>query len=315
MSLAPAPLKPTTSPRLQAPGAVVANANLDAIYPSGKITDQRQHTFPSGRTYWPTFVKLEVDGQPGLVYDELLSPDLPTTTILSVYPEQMVAKLTLSGIKTFVMPAAPKGEWRAHRIYASGQNILDPESFPAPGEVFMDDARANYAPRMIPHDAIAGDVLRNWSGDSLTLAGTGHGVTRIAGLVPTAEELTRLVDRQDTCFRTLIREGDNLFQSLDSAMRKRIGAHHHLALEWIGDFDVLRHGWYQKVAQYSPKPCVACGEPIRPEAVVCHHCRVALDMFCLDREIMPTDEDPVLQAAVERLVKQAVKRGSKTRGK
>jgi hypothetical protein len=293
--------------------------DLNLLYPGGTIHKQEHRSFPDGRRYMPTFVAMEIGGRPGLIYDELLSPDLPSTTIVSVHPEAMDANLTLVGVKSYHMPAVPKGEWRAHRIYGSGQVILDQSSFPAPGQVLSDDDKPRYAGRPIAHDAVARDVMRQWIGDSLALAGTQHGVAFADGLVPGAELLEQLDELQAVCFRTLVREADNLYQSLDPAKRKMIGAHHHTALGWIGDYDPAGHPWHQEAGSFKSKPCRACRKLIHYEALVCEHCNVALDMFFAERGMMPGEngeaDDPTLRLAVERLTQQAQRGQGGRRGK
>lgn len=237
----------------------------------------------------------------------------PSRHIISIYPgypgaDSLSHEIAVGrGFHRFVLPEAPRGEWRSLRIDNSFQWQKD---FSQVGEGGSD------SPGMIqviqPATIVANALVAMF-------AATQHGSLGVAVLpedIPLPERgsespafksfFERLTVSQTAVFRALISEANDFKQK---GKENNINDRHRMAADWIYGTGAKQLAWFEKAEFQALKPCPGCREEIVVAALHCKHCTLDLVEYYTNRGVILPGEDP----AVERELK--IRESAKKPGK
>jgi hypothetical protein len=180
-------------------------------------------------------------------------------TIVSVYPEERRAERhygpeKTSGYSTFVLPAAPLGEFTTLTIEDCYEQVYYGET-------------VGKKPRIVEAMEIAQDLVAHWRDIVIgTDSGYGPGIFIAKGDVPTEEELENARASQEAYFEYLIQQAE---QKHRDNKGDEITDTHRAAAKWMG-----REGyeWTKRISQIVTKECPLCTVQIPAKAVICPNC-------------------------------------------
>ena len=246
-------------------------------------------------------------------------PDTKTLYLCSVYPKRLewesmyrspvfdpqTGKWRYHNLTRYVMPAAPKGEYRViaiypAQIYKTGQPV-EIEGVDGP---IGSNLQLTRAVAFVPPKTIIGDLLNHWVNKDAHYGNKdAHiGIGQIADPEPTKAELDYLNAVQQSYFEKLVAYGTNQLAAQGRFAELQEGSGYHLAAVHIG----ANVDWLKPIAPKSgTKRCIACGQNIDADITVCFHCSRDLVTFAQTRRLSPAEVrakgDSETALAMERL--------------
>ena len=205
-------------------------------------------------------------------------------TIGSVFPQRCTKEVNWGprgGFSTYVLEAAPRGGVSTLIVEDTGQLIMNWEA----RELRLAPITAKQA---------ADSLITEW-----TVTGLGNkfgrpGIWICAGSEPSAEEIALNHTLQEDYFRGLVQNGNDLHAQGKSTDISDI---HRRAAQWLLSTGAQALPWYPKTSFLQLKNCVACGEEILANALMCKVCQTNLMEFYLKYGLDIT-KDPAVANAI-----------------
>ncbi len=249
-----------------------------------------------------------------------------STTILSIFPVALEKTFLHNGYITYKHPVAPRDSilartYNPERVSTTNripEGTVDSTDVERVCEVnqgytlikvydtfvwtrdFTQD-NEQFLPHPVTSWNVARDLVNLWSSDALAGdGGSKPGIRMIDADEPTPLELSELRAMQTRYFRTLVNDGQSLY---NKGQVKDISDLHRAAGIWLGANNLP---WLAKIEQVQVKKCAACGNEIRAEALRCEKCNVDLPDFYRKYQI---EVDPLLDPAVFALLARVPAKG------